>query len=294
MDQSNTLTEEWTLADGHVHIHDCFVVGQLLDSALRNFEQAGREIDATLPCNMLLLLTESSGVDMFGKLRMSATARESDGSLGQWSISSTEESCSLNAQRASDEQISIIAGRQIVTREKLEVLALCTDAEFPDGEPIEATLHRIADSGALIVLPWGFGKWIGERGRIIRRLLASSDVPAFHIGDNSGRLRYWPTPPEFSTAARQGMRLIPGTDPLPFPEEATRVGRYGFGLPGQISGVHPAADLIGQLSDPTSRLVPFGSGERIFRFIRNQLAMQLAKRQRSKAPGTASRSADIT
>jgi hypothetical protein len=284
MSQQETYGDTSTLVDGHVHIHDGLAVAWLLDSALSNFKQAAHEQDASWPCRMILLLTETSSAHEFHKLRTCAMKQAGEALVGQWRLSPTEEERSLNACRSTGEQISIVAGRQIVTREKLEVLALCTEAEFPDGEPIAASIKRAAECGAVVVLPWGFGKWVGKRGQIIRELLRSHNTPAFHIGDNSGRLKFWPTPREFSIAEKRGLHILPGSDPLPFPREADRVGRFGFSLPLPISFDQPGADLIVQLSNPDIQPLRYGRCEGLARFLKNQAAMQLVKRRPRKPP----------
>ena len=149
---------------------------------------------------------------------------------------------------------------------------------------MEASLERAASSGAVIVLPWGFGKWTGRRGKIIRRLLENGEAPVFHLGDNSGRLKYWPKPREFSIAAERGLQVLPGTDPLPFPTETARVGRFGFALPMPVSIKTPASDLVSRLSDPDIRPIPYGRCEGLFRFLKNQVNMQLIKHGRRKTP----------
>lgn len=52
-----------------------------------------------------------------------------------------------------------MAGRQIVTAEKLEVLALGTDLDIDDGRPIREVLSLVTENGGLPVIPWGAGKW---------------------------------------------------------------------------------------------------------------------------------------
>ena len=97
------------------------------------------------------------------------------------------------------------------------------------------------------------------------------------MGDNGNRLRFSPTPPLFHLAARRGIRDLPGSDPLPFPGEAKRVGRYGFVVRGEISRTTPARDLKMMLESPLA-LDRFGHLESLGRFLRSQSAMQWRKR----------------
>jgi hypothetical protein len=227
---------------------------------------------------MVLMLTESAGCNEFQRIRSRATEQDN---LGDWLPRLTREACSLIIRHVSGEEIIVIAGRQIVTREKLEVLALASDVAYPDGEPIQVSLTQAAHDGAIIVLPWGFGKWLGERGRIIRQLLEDDNAPKFYLGDNGGRLRYGPAPKEFSTAEKKRIRVLPGTDPLPFRSEVRSIGRYGFSLNTSICLESPAAELNTLLADTATVVKSFGHGEGILRFLRNQAMMQITKRFRS-------------
>ncbi len=115
---------------------------------------------------------------------------------------------------------------------------------------------------------------------VVREVLEARCGTEIFVGDNGNRLRFSPTPPLFRLAARRGIRDLPGSDPLPFPGEATRVGRYGFAVRGEISRTTPAQDLKIMLESPLS-LDRFGHLESLGRFFRSQSAMQ----RRKRAPG---------
>ena len=70
--------------------------------------------------------------------------------------------------------VLVIAGRQIVSAERIEVLALGTRTQIPDGQPLAATIDAVRADGALAVLPWGFGKWWGARGRMVDAYLETA------------------------------------------------------------------------------------------------------------------------
>ena len=84
------------------------------------------------------------------------------------------------------ETLVLVAGRQIQTLEGLEALALGTDSEFPDGLELTAALAEVRASGALAVLPWGFGKWWFRRGQLARKAIDSAAANEFFLGDNRG------------------------------------------------------------------------------------------------------------
>ncbi|MFQ6006514.1 MAG: hypothetical protein ACE5OQ_13540, partial [Woeseia sp.] len=57
---------------------------------------------------------------------------------------------------------------------------------------------------------------------------------------------------------------------------------FGFGIKGAVDLEHPARELEAMLYDSSTVPKPYGALERPYRFVRNQLAMQLRKRTRKK------------
>ena len=260
--------------DTHVHIHECFDLEHFLASVTNNFRIAAADYHALEPYVGVLCLTGDRGAETFRLLTESSVQR-----AGGWSFESCRERHSLTAKHERHGRLVLVAGRQIRCIEDLEVLALGTLRLFEDGQPIRETIREIRREGATVVLPWGFGKWIGRRGRTIRRILESHSPDSIHVGDNSGRPAFWPEPTEFARARRLGFRILPGSDPLPFPSEVSRAGSYGLCLPGDLDEITPAQHLLQALADPSGVSRPFGQLERPLRFVRNQLAMQIVKRQ---------------
>lgn len=229
------------LADGHVHFYPGYDQRLFFDSAAANFADA---IPAAPGC---LLFTESAGADAFGQFRRGVgTPHE-----GGWEFQLTAEDNSLLALRPETPPIILVAGRQIITRERLEVLALGRHQPYPDGNSAEQVIDDIAASGALPVLPWALGKWWFGRGRIVRALLNSAIADRLWLGDNSGRPAFAPDSPLFALARRRQVPILPGTDPLPMNGQATRAGRYGFVLNAELRTTHPASDLLAALRTRT-------------------------------------------
>jgi hypothetical protein len=197
--------------------------------------------------------------------------------LGGWEIQNTAEPASVIAQSGASRRIVIVAGRQIVTTENLEVLALATKQRFEDGLPIDATLSAVNAAGAIAVIPWGFGKWWGRRGSIVSRLMKERANFGFFLGDNSGRPRLMSAPTQFKEAQAKGVQILPGSDPLPFASECWRPGSVGLMFRGTLSEVTPAADLKALLQSRLGAAKRYGDLEGSIRFVRNQCAMQLVK-----------------
>jgi hypothetical protein len=174
-------------------------------------------------------------------------------------------------------RLSVIVGRQLVTRERLEVLAVGTTAPLRDGDSIEATLNAVHAVGAAAVLPWGVGKWLGGRGAIVDGILANPKWSHVFLGDNGNRLRYGPEPERFASARRAGRCVLPGSDPLPLPGEERRVGSYGFAVDVELDPLRPAAGLLALLQSGAT-FKAFGQREGLGGFFGKQLALRLAPR----------------
>lgn len=256
----------FALVDAHVHFHTCYDPQTFLDGALRNFQRnlQGTAAELAQPWTGFLLLAESAGAHWF--------RRWSNGlKTGGWRFESTSEAESLLAVNGAGERLILVAGRQIVARERLEVLALGKDLEMLDGLPLCEVLERVRASGALPVLPWGFGKWWGRRGAVVAETLEQGGGELF-LGDNGGRLGLEPA--LFRRARKLGIRLLPGSDPLPFARHARLAGSYGFVLPHAVDLERPAEILLRRIRE-SGQPRAFGRRAGLPRFLRDQVGMQL-------------------
>lgn len=266
------------LVDAHVHIHQCFECERFFDAAAANFAQAKDDTHAEGDVYGCLMLAESAGVDQFAAL--------ADGKLGTgaWQVRPTEEAASLLATRSGRLPVLVIAGRQIVSAERIEVLALATRAQIPDREPLADTIDAVRAAGALAVLPWGFGKWWGERGRAVDACLASAPPGEVFLGDNGGRPTGLPAPRQFARASLRGMHMLPGSDPLPRRGEVQRVGRFGLVLRLELDLDRPALALKTHLKGLERQPAIFGRLQSPARFLINQLSLRLRKGPSGYAP----------
>jgi hypothetical protein len=267
------------LVDGHVHVHDCFDVAGVFDAAAANFAAAARELNSGCDYDAVLCLVESCNERFLDDMREHRTGRVWRGRHGFWEAERSCEPETLLVRRGNT-VLTLIAGRQLVTRERLEVLALGTTAELPEGEPIEATLAAVRDVGAAAVLPWGVGKWLGARGAVVARVLANPEWRDVFLGDNGNRLELGREPGQFAAARRAGRSVLPGSDPLPLPGEEARVGAYGFAVDVGLDPLRPAAALLALLKSG-SAFVAFGRREPLGRFVGNQLALRMRSRARA-------------
>lgn len=260
-----------TPVDAHVHFYKREKVSELLDSAAFNFDslRAGSP-DGIRGC---LLLAETANYRVFDELRDTVK-------VGGWSINEChDEPHSLLAERGSC-TLSIVSGRQMRTAENLEILALGTARNYPDGLSLAESVEAVHDSGALAVLPWGFGKWTGERLVLLNQMLEWVQPEAIFLGDNGGRLGIIDAPPVLTSAACRGFRVLPGSDPLPLPREYTRVGSFGFIAELELSKRDPWRVLRDWITARSASPMPYGRPLGVGRFLVNQLGIQVYHRLR--------------
>lgn len=269
------IIQQPAILDAHVHIYDCFDPNAVLDGAVVNFDNAA--VEAGLAAHTsVIMLTETANDDYFAHFSNINKVGHSDGSA--WSFSATAEPESLRATREDGREIFLVAGRQIVTSEKLEILALATLTRFADGEPAADVIDEINAVGGVACAPWGVGKWLGKRGHLLSDLMRQFPPEQLAVGDNSGRPWFMTYPSHFRLAENQSRRILPGSDPLPFSREAGRVGSVGCVLRHSIDETRPAESIKRILSNPRATIEPYMKYENLIPFLKNQIAMQMRKR----------------
>jgi hypothetical protein len=223
----------------------------------------------------VLLLAEKAESQMFHHL--------SGGNPPGWRVDPLADGISLRAVPDADMAgpvLLLVAGRQMATREGLEVLALGTADTLPDGLPLPAAVAAAQAAGALPVIPWGFGKWWFYRGRLLRELLEATGREEVLLGDNGGRPSFAPRPKLFTLAESLGIPVLPGSDPLPMNRDWTRAGSYGFVLGRDLSGDRPGDDLLGLLRRLEASPPVLGRRIGPVRFMANQIALRTSRRVR--------------
>ncbi len=255
------------LVDAHVHLHPCFDLTQFLQSALANFQHQSDKLGLSQPLTAALLLAEVNGVNAFADL---VSRYKQDNPPADWEICPTAEAATLWFKHSSGHTLLIAAGRQAVTQEGIEVLALITAAAIEDRLSLEDTLAAVTAAGGLPVLPWGVGKWLGKRGQLVAAQLQAADGPLF-AGDNGGRPSFWPLP----DYCQQRLQL-PGTDPLPLSYEVARAGSFGFVTQGHLDGDRPGESLKQILLGPQPVVQAYGQPQSPWHFLKNQSLLRLS------------------
>ncbi|MDX6749813.1 hypothetical protein SH611_08350 [Geminicoccaceae bacterium 1502E] len=254
--------------DAHVHLHPVFGRRRFLDAAIANAAESG------LPLGPVwLLLTEIAGVHAFREL--------ADQPPQGWRGELRADGRTLELRRADGATVLVTAGRQVQVAGGLELLALGTDDDIPDGIAMSEAIERALAADALPVVPWGFGKWWGRRGQLLEALLDSPQGASVFLGDNGGRAAFIATPGQFERVERAGRRVLPGSDPLPFARQVERVASYGLHLEIDPFQPPPFAALKARLLDPQAKVSIYGTRAGAISFLRDQVAMQLYKRRQA-------------
>lgn len=182
--------------DFHAHFYPEFSEARALNVIATHTRAA--KCDAAVIC-----LTETQSCDWFSKL---------DQSGGRVSLVVYHEAV----------PIVFIRGFQIVTAERIELHALGGRKRVIDGASLRESIAQILADEAVPVLPWGVGKWLGERGRVVSDLLSSDLGHRVLVSDSRHRPPLWPQPLQFT-----GRRVLRGSDPLPLAGEEGSL--LGFG-----------------------------------------------------------------
>ncbi|MGR0480199.1 MAG: hypothetical protein ACTFAL_02010 [Candidatus Electronema sp. V4] len=233
------------LADTHLHLYSCYNLDHAFSGLLDRLTAA----DVQALC--FGCLAERAGCNFYAQIRTGNIV------LHDFSLQAAD-SRQLILQRKNDGRLlTLLPGRQIIAAERIEVLALCTDALFADGLPAAELIKLIREQNGVPVLPWSPGKWFFQRGKMVDHLLRRFTSQDFLLGDVSLRPVGWPLPLLMRKARRLGYKIISGSDPLPFPGEEAQFGRYASRIVSAEAGLSPDDALRGLLAGK-AEAVSFG------------------------------------
>jgi hypothetical protein len=265
------------LIDAHTHLYDCYNRTAYFDSTLANIRRAKEQLgvyggtDPARHTPACLMLADPAGIYAFDSVLQQG---ELDG--GRWRFTPRGDGVSLIAQHDGRDELILIAGRQIQSTERLEVLSLGCGKEIPDRRyKTEDVLERVIEQGGLAVLPLGVGKWWWSRGRVVDQILRGPVCGKFCLGDNAGRLAMGPTPRHFIEARKRGVWVLPGSGALPFRSQAARVGRYGLVLEDHIDLAAPAAGIKRAVLAGGEQPATYGRPDGLGNFLKLQIRMQV-------------------
>ena len=256
--------------DVHLHFYESYDQERFWQALCDNLASTAAERNGeNMPLQRLALLTEGSDCDMFSRWAIpGATAP------GGFVFNATNEPYSLTLGRRGEPFILIVSGRQIVTAERLEVLTAGDSPDIADGRPLAEVAAELAEAGALAIIPWGAGKWLGRRGRLVERIAASSSSPAMFLADNPARPAFWPAPRIFRKMELSGKAVLRGSDPLPLPGEEKRAGAFASLLEGEFDPMRPLASFKKILAQ-NGRVQGLGRRDGMITFFRRQISLRL-------------------
>ena len=238
--------------DAHVHHHRSFGWRRFLDGAFANLDRWASAEAGDADVAGCLFFVDLCGESSVRQLRESVEAGDDRLLPEGCELLPAGEPTALLLERRNGASLTLITGRQVATREGLEVLALSCGDPIADGMEFGNTIDAVLASAAVTIVPWGFGKWWGARGRVVSRALAERSDHRVYLGDNGNRLAFGPPPALFVEARSRGVPVLPGSDPLPLSHHVTRALEYGFRIEGDLDVQAPGQTLrlgLGQLEE---------------------------------------------
>ena len=264
------MPETKLIIDGHVHIYDCYDLDKFFDTAIENLDNAySSKYPGDRNFQRVLFLTESKDNDYFTMFKDKGRFSDKSG----YTFANTEDDCSLVLLKNNQPQCYLLAGRQIVTKEKLEVLSIASTMKIEDGLPIEDVIKRIFDNNGIAVLAWGVGKWFFKRGKVIRTIIEKYHSSRLFIGDSGSRPSFWPKPQLYKIAERYNMKTLTGSDPFPFSDEQVRIGACGSIIDGSFKINTPANSVHDILLSIDEKVYDLGTKDNVFSFFKRQIKM---------------------
>ncbi|AGF77058.1 hypothetical protein UWK_00475 [Desulfocapsa sulfexigens DSM 10523] len=225
-------------ADTHVHIYPEYDIQLALHNLRRNLSQ----LDSQATC--LAFLAERSDCNFFADFEKNGAQV-----LGAEAEVRYLESA-LHIKEKNYPDLYIFPGRQIITRERIEILALTVDKQIPEGLAASEVVKRIHQENGVPVLSWAPGKWFFKRKRVVQDLLDASRPGSLLIGDTTLRPTCWFRPLLMRQAAQKGLTVISGSDPLPFAGEEEVMGRYGIQFACDLDSTNPVSSIRSVLTRP--------------------------------------------
>ncbi|NOZ11990.1 MAG: hypothetical protein GXP09_13245 [Gammaproteobacteria bacterium] len=253
--------------DCHVHIYPNFDLATLLDAAVANFSRWGADPSPSNGIQGALFLTLTAKDQSYEQILDCALK-----GLGPWEMPSPNSDGRLGLHNGNS-HLSLIPGQQLATTEGLEVHALGTQQHFEDGLSITKTIETINTHGTLAVIPWGAGKWLGSRGKLLAQLIRTPGLD-FMLSDSGLRPRLWPRSRLFDLAQQYGRGVIAGTDPLPLANEVGRVGSFGITLDTHDAILTSTNELLTHLRNNLKSQSPMGQGRALAPFLYDQIRIR--------------------
>ncbi|MCK5069998.1 MAG: hypothetical protein KAR01_05635 [Desulfocapsa sp.] len=253
------------VADTHLHFYPCYDLKQGLNTLRKNLSLLSSE------AVQLGFLAERHDCHFFRDI-CEGNLFNDDPSIEALPLG---ESVLLKQKGFND--LYLFAGRQIITQERLEILALTIDTDIPDGLPAEEVINRVREKGGISVLSWAPGKWFFKRGEIVNKIISEHNFSELAIGDTTLRPWCWPTPKLMAKAKKSGYSVLAGSDPLPFEGEENMMGCYASLWDFDFNHENPVQSVRSYIKGTKDVSVAVGGGSGLL-----QTLTRLYKNKKSK------------
>ncbi len=234
-------------ADTHVHVYPCHEPGGMIAHAIQCLDNHAGDV----PHVNVLCLSERRDCRWFAEL----CADGGESMLGGYSIRPAASPHALIVSEGDVPRLYVLAGRQVVTAEGVEMLSLACGADVAEGAPAEQTVQAILSAGGVPVVGWAPGKWLFSRGRVVRALIDGAKRDELLIGDTVMRPQGTPEPSLMARARSKGLSVIAGSDPLPMGGEDQYVGTYCSLFDGEFDPQKPAESVRRALTSSAVRTI---------------------------------------
>ncbi|MEN8154179.1 MAG: hypothetical protein ABFR75_09150 [Acidobacteriota bacterium] len=262
------------LIDGHVHLYDNFDIDTFVDSITKNFKKytdvENHEFSAAVK---MIFLTEARENEYFSRIENNSLPFRNKDIHAE----KTGEKGSILLKQNGSSLFYIIKGRQIITKENIEILSIGPGSKIKDGLPAAEVIEILRERDELAILAWGVGKWFSKRGKIVKGLMKTHKFPNLLIGDNSARPSIWLKPLIYKEGEKLGIPVISGSDPLPLPGEEKKGGSYFFTINGKFDSEKPFLSIKKILKLEIKELKLSGKRDSLFSFLKRQSKILLKK-----------------
>jgi hypothetical protein len=241
--------------EAHLHLYPSYNLTQFFINLCKNLNNLVPYSAKSVPepVVQIALLAEPDGLNFFKNLRNNPPRVNAFG----MNIEPHSEKDVLMVKHSIYGVFFIIAGRQIVTKEKLELIAIGTNIMIPDDEPILETVQHIQKLNAIPALPWGFGKWMGRRGVILKKMLELVQKPICLI-DSAMRPEWFNKSSLFKKASLLKIPVLAGSDPLPLTGQEFLAGTYVSNAVAQFDVSKPLESTLQLISSEDTTFINAG------------------------------------
>lgn len=260
------------LVDTHVHYYPFCTFPEYFDSAYTNMQAAAERLGSLHAFTPILCLLETETSHWYQDLLAIANSSKQ---IGDWQLEALDNDQLLQLIGGNGREILLVPGQQIISSENLELLIIGSTSMITHKNSAQFYIEEYSDTH-LVIIPWGVGKWLGARGRIVSDLIQQQTSYKFALGDNSGRASVWKYVPQFNQAYQMGINILAGSDPLPIAGQHKKVATYGSVITGPMQRQCLASQLREKLLDTqTNNIKSYGHLDNLIHFIINQLLLRI-------------------